>query len=555
MIFPKPQKVESAQTIALKTTPSLTLHIADISLKAERSRLFGTVFAENGNVTIHAEQDTTERLCYIEKCSRLTDEKYILDIMGDETGIEVALTYSGRRSLWYALNTVEKMAAANFFPIGRVEDYPLFEKRGFIEGFYGKTWQPGQRLQMLRLAAQNGINTFYYAPKDDPYHRRLWRELYPEQELRDLKTLVDTAADLCIDFHYCIAPGLSMRYTSEADFSDLMNKTKQLYDIGVRGFGLLLDDIPHELAFEEDKARYGETVNAHIDLINRYHAALCEIDKRNRLTVCPMQYHGKGTEYQISKFGRGIVPEAEVFWTGNEICSREITVPEAVRFIDATNHRPLYWDNYPVNDAEMHNEMHLGPIMGRDEDLYRYSKGIIANCMEYFECTKVPLLTIADYLWNPLQYDKDASYQNALNLMIGKENVELFLLFADHLKTSCLHDSNSRLMSDVLGTAGAMILKGEGEAAFTQLGEYLEKMKECVNLLGTAEAPIFKELRRWSDKFALCTTLLELGMEYLLEGEDEVHEKILRLSSQYNNDATVLTGFCFREFLEFVTDR
>ena len=62
-----------------------------------------------------------------------------------------------------------------------------------------------------------------------------------------------------------------------------------------------------------------------------------------------------------------------IFWTGLDICSREITTYEAIRFIDNTKHMPLYWDNYPVNDAEMMNEMHIGPLIGREKDLYKVS--------------------------------------------------------------------------------------------------------------------------------------------------------------------------------------
>ena len=73
-----------------------------------------------------------------------------------------------------------------------------------------------------------------------------------------------------MDFHFCIAPGLSVKYSDEAEFDTLMARTKQLHSIGIRHFGLLLDDIDAELAFEEDRQCFGETVNAHIYLIEKY---------------------------------------------------------------------------------------------------------------------------------------------------------------------------------------------------------------------------------------------------------------------------------------------
>ena len=117
---------------------------------------------------------------------------------------------------------------------------------------------------------------------------------------------------------------------------------------------------------------------------------------------------------------------------------------------------PLYWDNYPVNDAEMMNEMHIGPLIGREKDLYKVSRGLIANCMEYAQCTKIPLMTIADYLWNPEKYDSDKSFMNAIEANIEEEGREHFVIFADHLKTSCLKDNNSYIMEQSLSKAAAM---------------------------------------------------------------------------------------------------
>ena len=93
-----------------------------------------------------------------------------------------------------------------------------------------------------------------------------------------------------------------MCYSSEDDFEYLKKKTEQLYSIGIRKFGLLLDDIPEKLAHEDDAKLYGETVNAHIDLINRYYNYLLELDGSIELTICPTQYHGKGNEYSSPSF-------------------------------------------------------------------------------------------------------------------------------------------------------------------------------------------------------------------------------------------------------------
>ena len=47
---------------------------------------------------------------------------------------------------------------------------------GVVEGFFGRPWTHSQRLFVIRLIASLGMNTYIYAPKEDPRHREEWRE-------------------------------------------------------------------------------------------------------------------------------------------------------------------------------------------------------------------------------------------------------------------------------------------------------------------------------------------------------------------------------------------
>ncbi len=467
-------------------------------------------------------------VCYCEKTGRLTDEKYILSVCGNS----VKITCSGKKSGFYALCDIAKRIRENSLCNGEYICSPTFAVRGYIEGFYGTPWTRENRLSIMTLMAKNRMNTVYHAPKDDPYHRDLWRDLYPEEDLLMLKGLVENAEKYYMDFCWCIAPGLSMKYSDDGEFDTLINKTKQLYSIGVRNFGLLLDDIDEELFFDEDKERYGETVNAHIDLINRYYNTLAEIDNKNRLTVCPTLYHGKGNEYYISKLGQNISPMISLFWTGKDICSREIRSCEAVQFIENTHHKPLYWDNYPVNDCAMHNEMHISPIIGRDADLYKYSEGIIANCMEYAECSKIPLITIADYLWDSENYDSETSFENAVRQVIGKEDAESFLTFADHLYTSCLLDSNSRRMNNAFRKIVREYKQVNKDTAFALYEEYLTKLKNGRDYL-RRDIPICRELTKWAEKYSVKCDLTEAVYRYIKTSDKAVLDEISEITDKY----------------------
>lgn len=425
-----------------------------------------------------------------------------------------------------------------------------FKTRGYIEGFYGTPWTAQQRLEMLRFMAAAGENTYYYAPKDDPYHRKYWKEPYPDKEFAQLKKTVDTARESGIDFHYCIAPGLSMCYSSDEDLSALFGKTESLYDIGIRGFGLLLDDIPEELFYEQDKNIYGEAVNAHIDLCLKYYERLKQFPEVCHLTVCPLQYCGKGTESYITKFASALPEDVSVFFTGADICSKELTSREAEIFYRSTGHRPLYWDNYPVNDAEMFKEMHLSPLTGRDKDLYMHSEGIISNCMEYFECSKFALKTAADYMNAPENYEPEKSFADTVSLLVPDDIREAFILFADHLRTSCLKDENSRIMGQYLYKANMLKETGRENEAMAVLEEYTEKVRCSAEILKKQTAPLFAELEEWLGKYYMMADILCLALDVLKGSGDR--QKLKDMMKIYNDKATVLTAFCFREYIESV---
>ena len=447
------------------------------------------------------------------------------------------------------VNTLCKLIENDELKTGELEDYPLFETRGYIEGFYGKTWSNEKRLSVMKLMAKYGMNTFYYAPKDDIYHREKWRELYPEAELEALKNLFDFATENYLEFAWNIGPGLTYKYTSEEDFNLLIEKIKSIYNIGVKTFGLLLDDIPWEFQYDEDKDRFDGIVDAHIYLINKTYKALKDIDASINLTVCPTQYSGDEKGYYISKFGQGIPTDVKMFWTGAEICSRILTVRESDELFRSTNHKPLFWDNFPVNDCEMFQEMHLGAIIGRDIELYKHCEGLISNVMEYAECSKIPLMTIADYLWNPTCYNPDESLKNAHKEILG-EKAELFGYFADHLGVSCLTKYSSAFMSEKLSHINFLLSTGDKDGALKEFKEYNINMRKCLEMLEDTSVELFKEMAKWVRKFSMCCDLLDAIYNQWESPSEENYNILKDLTEKYNSDGTILTGFCLREAAE-----
>ena len=288
--------------------------------------------------------------------------------------------------------------------------------RGVIEGFYGEPWTHAERLDLLRFAGVEGFNLWVHAPKDDPYHRRQWREPYPEEELAQIAELAAEGRRGGVEFAYALAPGLDLCYSSESDWQALVAKIDQIRSVGVTAFQLLWDDIEHTLNCPEDEALYGQeerpSAAAQAPFTNRFAA---QIEQTGPLVVCPIGYAGTGDSPYRKIFGERLDPGIVVYWTGPEVVSigisREALDLAVERF---RGHELLLWDNYPVNDFEP-RKLFLGPLRGRDPRLTEgRCAGLVANAMVQAVPSKLALATVADWLRDPQGYEPDASFERAL---------------------------------------------------------------------------------------------------------------------------------------------
>lgn len=420
-----------------------------------------------------------------------------------------------------------------------------FEIRGFIEGFYGRVWSGEKRRRVLKLAAENGMNSYFYSPKDDPFLRAEWRSEYDEKSLAEFSSLFGFTQSIGVTLYYCLSPGLDMAYSSDADFETLLNKFNSIYNIGVRGFGLFLDDIPDRLVHKEDAEKFGSVCEAHIYLINKISEALPDGAK---LVICPMQYHGNGNEEYITSLCRGILESVDVFWTGKKICSPEITSEDAKKFIESTGRKPLYWDNFPVNDAEMYGEMHIGPYLNRSADLNLYSRGIVSNVMEYPLCSAIPLLTICDYLSAPDKYEPEKSFERAVEKVTG-DSYEDWMPFFDHTRFSCQCDCFSEYLSDYLADVRSEFMQGRNEKSSEMLSELISTYEKCSRVMKNNKE-MYSELKKWADRFDEITDILKNARIFIDSAKDADREILKNSMIKYNLNAYKLAGFGLREFVE-----
>ncbi|MDJ0335253.1 protein O-GlcNAcase [Salinibacterium sp. G-O1] len=389
-----------------------------------------------------------------------------------------------------------------------------FAVGGIIEGFYGTPWTHQQRLDMIGFIGRLGMNTYVYGPKDDAFLRRDWRKKFDRDALRRLRELVDACVQSGVTFTFALSPGLSMRYSSASDRDLLIAKYRQVSELGVSSFALLLDDIPASLQHPEDADVFASLVDAQITLIRQLHPLL-----DGELMVAPTTYWGRGDEPYLSQLGRGIDPTIDIFFTGRAICSPVLETVDAERFEAATGHPPLYWDNFPVNDVAMTHELHVGPYLGRDGSLGSASRGIIANAMPYPEASKIAFASIADYLADPEAYQPEQSWERAIELVAGADR-ETVRAFADALRGSALCTDDSPRLAERLERFAFDYSFGDSAVAVAELGDVAAELGVVASHMRTIfNRALAAEVEPWVDQYERAASAIALCAEIMGQGE------------------------------------
>jgi hyaluronoglucosaminidase len=304
-----------------------------------------------------------------------------------------------------------------------------FQRRGIVEGFFGPLWSMAHRKALFEFGAARGMNTYLYAPKDDPYHRMRWRVAYPPRQWRELLGLIHCAQRNHIDFVYGFHPGEGLCFSDHAPINILLRKAGRFYQAGVRTFAVLFDDIPSRLTQERDQQIFKNS------LARAEASWLAAIKARQPASwtevewwICPSYYSedallervfGAFEEDFLKTLGAHLPPDVACFWTGPSVVSKKITLAH-VRQIARKIQRPLLlWDNYPVNDLTMSDELHIGPLEGRDPLLPQVVYGYLNNPLLQEELSFLPLATCFDYAAAPQAYASERSWNRAVKERFG----------------------------------------------------------------------------------------------------------------------------------------
>ena len=289
---------------------------------------------------------------------------------------------------------------------------------GIIEGYYGKPWSWPERSANAGWLGARGFRFYMYAPKADPYLRRLWREEHPSEEAASVAQLSEAARAAGMRFGVGLSPaGLNKGFDSAARDA-LQRKLAELDAMGIDDLALLFDDMRGDVP---DLAR------TQVEIV---HWA-AERTGASRIIMCPSYYtddpvldrvFGARPPGYLDELGRSLDSHIHIFWTGEEVCSRELSVSHLRHVADVLRRKPFIWDNYPVNDGErMSQYLHIRAFTGRSSRISDYVAAHGLNPALQPTLSRIPTLTLRAVYERGDDYAYGAAFRRAAAEVAGDD--------------------------------------------------------------------------------------------------------------------------------------
>ena len=304
-------------------------------------------------------------------------------------------SFYGLTTLYHIVKQIDSYTIANF----NIEDYADIVSRGFIEGYYGEPWSTEDRVNLMNWSGYYKLNSYFYAPKDDPKHNKNWREEYTKEEIeKKIKPLAEAGNNSKTRFVYALHPFMNSPMAKpsdnpneyEKDLEILKKKFKQVIDAGVRQIAILADDAEHW-----GNQNYVTLLNDMTDWLKQLQKQEKYKDLKTTLPFCTQEYMYNGEEY-YKQFPK----EVQIVMTGGKVWG-EVTDQFTSTFTQKAGRGPYMWINWPCTD---NSKKHL--IMGGYSEFLQPGvnpkniEGIVLNPMQQSEPSKVAIFGNADYSWN-----------------------------------------------------------------------------------------------------------------------------------------------------------
>lgn len=239
---------------------------------------------------------------------------------------------------------------------------------GYIEGYYGKLLTWNNRKRIINKLSQKGMSTYFYAPKEDIFHRQNWRKCYPYNIKCSFSSFIKFSNKKNIEVIVGIAPGLDFdlscvnslgNIVPNSDLDILKKKCLQIISFGVTSIALMFDDIEVRHEFNINSKKNEGSLHAQVANF------LCKTLKI-QIFVVPRVYSDeliKTNNYYLNNFFKTINKKIKIFYCGKNIVSKTIPL-KLLKNFDLDYNRVIIWDNFFANDY-CPKKLFLGPLSNR----------------------------------------------------------------------------------------------------------------------------------------------------------------------------------------------
>ncbi|HJW39701.1 MAG TPA: beta-N-acetylglucosaminidase domain-containing protein [Rhizomicrobium sp.] len=292
---------------------------------------------------------------------------------------------------------------------------------GIIEGYYGTPWSWDARERVIATLKPHGYAFYIYAPKADALLRKRWRESHTAESAAALRTLSQRCRTMGVRFGVGLSPFELYRDFNADAQADLARKLAEFDAWGIDDLAILFDDMRGDLP---------NLAATQADIVHWVKAR----SRATRLILCPSYYtddpvldrfFGKRPANYLEDLGRLLDRSIEVFWTGEEVCSREYSPAHLARVTGQLGRKPFLWDNYPVNDgARMSRFLHLRAFTGRPASIGTHLSAHAVNPALQPMLSCIPAITLAESYRLGEAYAYGAAFTEAANAVVGPELAE-----------------------------------------------------------------------------------------------------------------------------------
>jgi len=289
---------------------------------------------------------------------------------------------------------------------------------GLIEGFYGRPWTWAEREDQARFLKDAGYGFYVYAPKNDEFLRKRWREDHPREEADALIKLSHLCGELGLSFGVGFSPFEVYRDFNNEVKAALKRKLAFFDAAGMTELSILFDDM------RSDTPQIAETQGTIINW-------MAERTSAKRIVVCPSIYSddpqlprifGSAPPTYLEDLAARLDPAIGLYWTGEEVCSREFSPGHLARVAERMGRKPILWDNYPVNDGpRMSPYLYIRAFTGRPAAIGAHLSGHAVNPALQPTLSRIPMLTLAESYREGDGYSYGAAFQRAVDAVCGPE--------------------------------------------------------------------------------------------------------------------------------------